>query len=60
MQEKAAGECIQLRKQYEKAQDIIKKEKRFVAAKSSVHERFQKTVQQLYRLQNCTFNVTAH
>ena len=60
MQEKAAVECIQLRKQYEKAQDIIKKEKHFVVAKSSVPERFQKTVQQLSRLQNCTFNVTAH
>ena len=31
VQEKAAGECIHLRKQYQEAPDIIKKEKHFVA-----------------------------
>ena len=50
VQENVPGE---LGKQYQEAQDIIKKEKHFVA------EGFQKTVQQFSGLQNCTFNLTA-
>ena len=62
VQEKVAGECTQLGKQYEEAQDSDKEEKPFVATSmepsknAGVPEAFQKTVQQFSGLHNCTFN----